>query len=267
MINVGTHALHARIVGIGGPVVVIDPGMGTRAEEWYSLQDSLATWTRVVVYDRAGYGSSDRGPLPRSSLQEVAELKSLLDTQDILGPYVMVGHSLGGLNVQVFADRNPDLVEGLVLLDPPPLAWITGEGFPELRNMADAMTAEWQGIADRGRMSGDATERAEAAFFEMMASEHREMFGESGRLAADITSFGHLPMTVIASGMPNPAFGEVAEEYQGFWVDQSRRLAEKSSEGEFVVARESSHMLHRDVPQLVLSRILAVVEAGRQPRP
>lgn len=74
-------------------------------------------------------------------------------------------------------------------------------------------------------------------------------------------------MAVIASGRPNPAFGEAAEGYQEFWIEQSRRLAENSSEGEFVFARESSHGLHRDVPQLVLSRILAVVEAARRHRP
>lgn len=265
MVDVGSHALHTRIVGNGHPVVVIDGGIAARAEEWYALQDTLAARTQVVVYDRAGYGASEPGPLPRHSAREVGELKALLDAANVPGPYVLVGHSLGALNAQAFAASHPEAVAGLVLLDPPPLGWLVGDSFPELRRMADEMTEEWQGIADQGSDSESAAQRAEASFFSMIASEHREMFGESARLVEGIRSFGNLPLIVVASGIPNPAFREAAQDFQEFWANQSRALAEKSSQGEFVFAEESTHMLHQDAPHVVWDLVFSLLPGSQSP--
>ncbi|NIP82175.1 MAG: alpha/beta fold hydrolase, partial [Gemmatimonadetes bacterium] len=160
------------------------------------MQDSLAGRTRVVVYDRAGYGASEPGPLPRHAAREADELRALLEAASVDGPYVLVGHSLGGLNAQVFAARYRDDVAGLVLLDPPPLGWLLGDRFPGLRRMAEAMTDDWQRLADRRPDAADPGARAEADFFRMIASEHREMLGGSARQAAAIDSFGDLPVTV-----------------------------------------------------------------------
>lgn len=264
LLSVGGHALHVRIRGAGGPPVIIDAGIGSLAEEWYPLQDALSSGTLVVVYDRAGYGASEPGPLPRDGGREADEVKALLDAASVPGPYVLVGHSLGGLNVQVFAARYPEDVAGLVLLDPPPLRWILGEGFPDLREMAMAMTAEWEARAGELAGSDSPAERAQADFLRTIASEHREMFGRSARLAADIRSFGDIPLRVIASGVPNPAFGDDAEEFQEHWAGQSRQLAAKSERGEFVFVENSTHALHRDAADLVRATILAVVSEARR---
>lgn len=258
-ISVGSHALHVRVRGEGPAAVVIDTGLAGGSEEWHALQDALASEALVVVYDRAGYGASEPGPLPRDSGREIDELKALLESISVPGPFVLVGHSLGGLNAQVFAARYPEDVAGLVLLDPPPLAWIQGERYADLRGMAEQMTDEWQDIADRGAASSDEGERAEAAFFRMIASEHREMFGESARLAAGIETFGDTPVTVIASGVPNHMFGDVAEEYQEYWADQSRAIAAKSNRGDFVFAEQSTHRLHEEAADLVLAGILSML--------
>jgi len=258
-VHIGTHALHARVLGEGSPSVVIDIGIASRSEEWYSIQDQLAHETTVIVYDRAGYGASEPGPLPRDSGREMDELKALLDASSVSGPFVLVGHSLGALNIQVFAARYPEYVAGMVLLDPPPLGWLWGEEYPGLHAIAEQMTDEWQEIADRGLASSEPTERAEAAFFAMIASEHNEMFGESARLASAIETFGEVALVVIASGVPNPMFGDVAQDFQSYWADQSRAIAAKSAHGEFILAEESSHRLHEDAAELVLTSILSVV--------
>ena len=258
-IHIGTHALHARVLGEGSPAVVVNIGIASRSEEWRSLQEQLAEETTVLVYDRAGYGASEPGPLPRDSGREMDELKALLDASSIPGPFVLVGHSLGALNVQVFAARYPGYVAGMVLLDPPPLGWLLGEKYSGLLAMAEQMTDEWQAIADRGLVSSEPAERAEAAFFAMIASEHREMLGESARLAAAIETFGNTPLIVIASGVPNPMFGDVAEEYQSYWAHQSRAVAAKSTRSDFVLAEESSHRLNEEAVELVLASILSVV--------
>lgn len=263
MIDIGTHSLHAHVLGDGRPAIVLDVGIASRSDEWYPLQNRLARETTVLVYDRAGYGESEAGPLPRDSGREADELKSLLEASSVPGPYVLVGHSLGALNLEVFAARHPENVAGLVLLDPPPLGWLLGERFPELLVLAERMTNEWQAVADRGSAPGDTVAAREAAFYRMIASEHRELTAKSARLAAAIATFGDIPLIVIASGKPNPMLGEVAGEYQDYWIDQSRAVARKSTRGQFVLAKESTHMLHKEAADTVFASVRTVVRDAK----
>jgi len=264
LVSVGTHRLHIRCLGTGSPAVVIDAGLGDRAAGWDPLLPRLAERTRSCAYDRAAYPPSEPGPFPRHSAQVAAELQALLAAAEVDGPYLLVGHSIGGLNVQVFAASYPDDVAGLVLLDPPPLAWIGGEGFPGLREMADGMTTQWQEESARLLAEPDAEARRQGEFLRALASEHGEMFGASAAAAARIESFGRTPLLVVASGRPAPQFGELADEYQRFWIDQSRRLARKSERGEFVLIEDSSHNLYTDAPDRVVDGILAVLGRARQ---
>ena len=263
MVDVGSHSLHAVVAGQGAPPVVFDGGIGARSDEYRQLQERIAAVTTTVVYDRAGYGASEVGPLPRDSRTEVEELRRLLAALELRGPYVLVGHSLGGLNVEVYASLHPEEVAGLVMLDPPPLGFIRGENYPGLISMAAQMTDEWQRIADADLESEDAQERAEAGFFTMLASEHREMFAASAIEASAVASFGDIPVVVVASGVPNPAFGEVADEYQRYWAAESEALSAKSSRGRFILAGESSHMLQQEAPDLVAEVVLSMVDSLR----
>jgi len=263
MVDVGTHRLRAVVAGRGTPAVVIDGGIGAGAEEYRDLQSRLAAETTVVAYDRAGYGDSEPGPLPRDSGTEAQELRALLRGLGVPGPYVLVGHSLGGLNVQVYAGRYPDDVAGLVLLDPPPLGWLHGEQYADLLTMAQQVTERWQQAADRGRDAADPQARREAQFMRMLASEHSEMPGTSARLAEEIETFRDIPLQVIASGVANPAFGADAAGYQGYWIEQSRALASKSSRGTFALAGDSTHRLHTEAADLVAESILSIVRGAR----
>jgi pimeloyl-ACP methyl ester carboxylesterase len=247
-VDIGTHSLHIVRAGEGSPAVVVDVGIAARSEEWASIRERIAQVTSICTYDRAGYGRSGVGPFPRDAGRAADELHALLEAASIPGPYLLVGHSLGGLHMQIFADRYPDEVAGMVLLDPPPLSWIRGERYTDLLSMAEQMTAEWQGIADGGGENAD--------FFRTIASEHREMLGASAEQAAAIESFGDLPLIVIAAGVPNPMFGDIAEEYQRYWIEQSRMISAKSTHGELVIAQDSTHMLHTDAEELVVKSIL-----------
>jgi pimeloyl-ACP methyl ester carboxylesterase len=264
LVGIGSHRLQIHVEGKGAPAVVVDAGITDQLEKLRPLQQRLARVTKVIAYNRAGYGRSEPGPLPRHAGREAEELKALLKKASVPGPYVLVGHSLGALNVQVYASKYPNDVAGMVLLDPPPLSFILGREYPELRAMADRMTAEWQASADSAAMSADPGERAKSAFFRMIASEHREMFGETARMAEAISTFGDMPLVVIAAGKPNPAFGKVAEAYQDYWIAQSRALAKKSTKGKFVLAEGASHYLYMDAPELVARNILSVVEEVRE---
>lgn len=262
-VDVGTHSLRAIVAGEGIPVVVFDGGIGAAGDEYAGLRDRVAAITTAVTYDRAGYGGSEPGPLPRDAAREASELAVLLRGLGLDGPYVLVGHSLGGLNAQVFAEANPEDVAGMVLLDPPPLSFILGEDYTELGGMAEQMTAEWQGIADRGAGAEGVAARSESEFFRMLASEHREMFGRSADLAAGIETFGDIPLVVVASGVPNPMFGAVAAAYQEYWVEESRKLAARSERGELVFEADSTHRLHEDAAETVERRIVSVVAVVR----
>lgn len=266
LVDVGTHRLQVRVEGTGFPTVVIDAGLGDGSDKLRPLQARLAKSTRVVTYDRAGYEPSEAGPLPRDAAREAQELRLLLEKAEVPGPYVIVGHSLGALNAQLFAARFPTDVAGLVLLDPPPQAFIAGQEFRELAAMAERMTAEWQANADRGAGAANPAGRAQAAFFRTLASEHREMFGASARQVAAIATFGDVPLVVVASGKANPAFGESAARFQAFWIEQSRALAGKSSRGKFALAPESSHYLYVDAPELVAQTVVEVLQEAHHLR-
>lgn len=117
MIDVGGYKLHIIDKGEGEPVVVIDPGMGCNSLSWGLVYPEIAKFTRVVVVDRAGYAWSDTSTLPRTSENIVKELHTLLHNGNIPGPYILVGHSFGGVNVRLYASKYPQDVAGVVLVD------------------------------------------------------------------------------------------------------------------------------------------------------
>ena len=117
---VGGHQLEILVEGISRetPTVILESGLGGRIEGWSKVRESLRTVTRVVSYHRAGIGGSQPGPIPRSADQIVTELRSALRQLNIRPPYILVGHSIGGMYVRAFAGQHPDEVAALVLLDP-----------------------------------------------------------------------------------------------------------------------------------------------------
>jgi len=267
MVDIGSHNLHIHCLGRKrsdrSPTVVIDVGFGDSYANWHTIQEQIGQDTQVCAYDRAGYGLSEPGPFPRTSQQIVAELRILLDNAQVAPPYVLVGHSLGGLNMQVFASQYPDLVAGALLLDPPPLRFITGERFPELYQMAKGETGALFAAAEQAKRATDPEERAKATYYRTLASEHAMMTAQSAEQAAAIASFGEMPLIVLASGKPNPAFGDSAEAFQQFWIEQNQTLVAKSTNGTCILAEESGHHLYADAPGLVLDAIRQIIDQVR----
>jgi len=117
LIDVGGHRLHINCEGKGNPTVVMEAGAGDFSFDWSLVEPTVAKFSRVCTYDRAGYAWSEPGPTPRTLRQIVYELHTGLANGKIKGPYVMVGHSLGGLIVRQFAARYPAEVVGIILVD------------------------------------------------------------------------------------------------------------------------------------------------------
>ena len=117
LIDVGGHRLHLYCTGSGGPTVVLEPGGGASSSDVGWITPAVARDSRVCVYDRAGRGWSDPADGPQDGAHIAADLHTLLQRAKVPGPYVLAGHSFGGLYVQSFAAQFPDQVAGMVLLD------------------------------------------------------------------------------------------------------------------------------------------------------
>jgi pimeloyl-ACP methyl ester carboxylesterase len=117
ILDVDGHAMHILCMGKGGPTVILEAGGGYFSTIWTRVQPKVAQSTRVCAYDRAGYGWSGPRPEPRDARQVATELHSLLAQAGVEPPYVMVGHSVGGIYIRVYNAQYPGEVVGMVLLD------------------------------------------------------------------------------------------------------------------------------------------------------
>jgi pimeloyl-ACP methyl ester carboxylesterase len=117
MVEVDSHLMHIHCTGEGSPTVILEAGAYSFSPEWYWVQQQLEQTNRVCSYDRAGNGWSEAVDGPRDGLTLVQELHSLLQQAGVTGPYVMVGHSLGGVLAPIYASQYPDETVGLVLVD------------------------------------------------------------------------------------------------------------------------------------------------------
>lgn len=117
LIDIGGYRLHLNCTGRNGPTVVLIPGGGDFSFDWSLVQSAVSNSARICSYDLAGFAWSDPGPVPRTLRQEAFELHELLKAARIKGPYVLVGHSLGGLIARVYAEQYPTEVAGMLLID------------------------------------------------------------------------------------------------------------------------------------------------------
>src|SRR3954468_299908 len=113
----GSRSLYLDCMGSGIPAVVLEAGLGNSSRTWRSVQPQLGHLTRTCAYDRAGFGNSLAMPGVHNAADEIKDLQQLLDRAGIGQPYVLVGHSLGGLLVRLFARAHPDQIAGVVLVD------------------------------------------------------------------------------------------------------------------------------------------------------
>jgi pimeloyl-ACP methyl ester carboxylesterase len=119
MVDLGGYRIHLYCTGKGKQTIVLSPGGGDFSFGWYLVQQQVQTFARVCSYDRAGYAWSDPGPQPLTFRQEAYELELALKLSGEKGPYILVGHSLGGLVAETFAEGYPDETAGMVLVDAP----------------------------------------------------------------------------------------------------------------------------------------------------
>ena len=238
LVDVEGHKLSYKVAGAGEPTVVLEYGLGGSSGDWDSVFPAVARFTRVVSYDRAGYGKSGPGPAPRSQEQLAKELHTLLHNAGIMPPYVLVGHSLGGANIRAFAYLFKDEVAGLVFVDPFQERVFASQTKAEL----DAAMAQ-QANAMKGAPAGPLEE------WKFISGEVRNGFPQ-------LTAYGpppDVPMMIIVSGRDRPPrWATSAIEEFTPWVTHAH-------EAGMVFTTDNPHNVMAADPELVISSIRRVV--------
>jgi pimeloyl-ACP methyl ester carboxylesterase len=141
-VDIDSQKYRIKEFGKGEMTVIFESGMSDSLEVWGAIPDSVAKYARVFLYDRADIGKSDTSRIERTIPNMVFELRSILENQNISPPYILIGHSLGGLITRYFASNHPEEVKGLLLLDPAPESYWNSMSKKELKEYIRGGT-EW----------------------------------------------------------------------------------------------------------------------------
>jgi pimeloyl-ACP methyl ester carboxylesterase len=299
MVDVGGFRMHINCQGdpSAGPAVVMDAGNGEPSLVWASVQPAVAEFARVCAFDRAGLGWSEPSPNPRTLSNFVDEQRTLLARAGVEPPYVLVGHSAGGLHARVYAHEYPDDVAGMVLVDaghedldvrpPEPLVKtakrtmnVMGWTLPLLQMLSSIGFWALVPAAVERLWPSPIPEEARDAFVGMAASG-TQWFGTAGKETAAVwnnlaaaramrlPSLGDMPLVVLSRGKTqmSPGPGISAEDVEQFRVaneEMQAELATLSTRGKQIIAEDCGHHIQVEQPELVIDAIRKVVEAVRE---
>jgi pimeloyl-ACP methyl ester carboxylesterase len=249
--DIGGRRLFLRCTGYRSPTVVFEGGL---THDWFELQNRLTPFTRVCSYDHPNgpWSRSDPAPIPRTARDDVADLHALLRVAHVPGPYVLAGHSNGGLFTQLYASTHPRQVAGLILIDavhaayhPRRLAMLKPLLPPEVWQALrrEAMTPQPR-LLDPERV-------------DIWTSERQT------RVALRRSPLRPMPLVVLARGRPEDPGAAFVEQDERLWRHLQRELAHLVPGGRLVVATNSGHDIQHQQPELVLEAIGDVVRAVR----
>jgi pimeloyl-ACP methyl ester carboxylesterase len=303
LVDLGSHRLHLLSAGEGAPAVIFESGLMSTILTWKDIQPEIAKSTLTICYDRAGLGWSDLGPAPRDAGRIVDELHNLLERAAIPAPYILVGHSFGGLTTRLFAGRYAEEVAGLVLIDPVvPQEWDPASEHNQKRirtgsrilRRASALSrwgalrfVSWMlrsgvkplaeplvRLMSRGAPKGDGTSKS-PLFWNLPPGE-REMapvFWVQPKFTATIASqLEQLPVSAaqVSNARPDledkPLVVISAADTPQARREEHAAIAALSSAGEHITADHSGHWVMVDQPGLVRDAIFRVLELARRQR-
>ena len=225
LVDVGGHSLHLRCSGSGSPTVILEPGAGEMSAGLAWIEPAVADDTTVCVYDRAGRGWSEAADAPQDAAGIATDLHTLLERGDVPGPYLLAGHSFGGLYVLTFAALYPDEVAGMVLVDStapasptmPAPATTDGSGSYELEAHVSALLSSTARLgvgrllarADYGSLPSQARDEARASLatvshFQSTIDEYL-LANASTKQAAALTDLAGKPLVVLTAGSGSSA--------------------------------------------------------------
>jgi pimeloyl-ACP methyl ester carboxylesterase len=266
MVDVGGHRLFLQCSGDGSPTVILESGGGADSSAWLEVMMGINTTTRVCAYDRANLGRSDTTTSPRTYREMTRDLQALLENAHIGGPYILVGWSMGGMLMRIFADEHPGEVAGVVLVD---------SGHPDMGQRLLACVPE--------ESSGEPENiQFLRQFFTWMSQSNASGFPNvegvdtyvNDQQAREVESVGDLPLVVISQGPNIPGLGlpmitaqgplpaEIDACLQQTWQDMQGELGGLSSNTTRLTAL-GGHMIPVEQPQLIIDAILGLLNEAR----
>jgi pimeloyl-ACP methyl ester carboxylesterase len=275
LIDVGGHRLHLHCTGSGSPTVVLQPGGGDFSSAMAWIAPAVASQTRVCVYDRAGRGWSESAEGPQDAIQIATDLHTLLQRGDVPGPYVLAGHSFGGLYILTYADRYPDEVAGMVLVDstnpateadPEKATAYDGGSYDAVTGRVAALGAaaarvglvRLVGSFGYGSLPPQSRDEVRAATATAdYASGWIDEFVQanaSGAEAAMLTDFGDKPLVVLTAGAEtDPTHDAAQTKLATLSTDSSHRVVEGASHAGLIMDEHYAKATTRAVLDVVAS--------------
>ncbi len=262
LIDIGGRNLHMAVRGSGAPTIVIEAGMGEPPIEsgsWNAVVEELSKSNRVVLYDRAGLGRSDPAPkLPRTGADVAADLEAILAKAAVPGPYLLVGHSYGGIHLRIFASRFPDKVAGMVLVDAShpdqERRWLAAFG-PAPANETETLRKVREHLASRGTPESNPEKIDPKATAEQIQG------------ARDL---GDKPLVILTHSAGFKIDPSLPDEHlariESVWTaiqDGYRRLSTRST---LIQSKTGGHNLPGEDPALVIAGVRSAL-AQLAPRP
>jgi len=277
LIDVVGYKMHIHCSGQGTPAVILDSGMGDSYISWSKVQPQIAKFTRICSYDRSGLGYSESGPRPRTSKVMAEELHQLLHNAEIPPPYILVGHSMGGYNVRLFASLYRSEVAGMVLVDSSHPE--QQKRFPqELSDLDKTWLREQEFLAFStpfgiprllGFCGNDAKIRAVDCNFHSAREGVAELktVAESAAQTAATGSLGDMPLAVLSHDpdKPDPDLPfDLLQPTNDAWQQMQEELSHLSTRGTHVIAKHSGHYIQLDRPDQVIEAVRKVMNEARQ---
>lgn len=233
--------LYCKYSRKGDPSVIFIAGLGDSCETWIEVQDRILLEASTLSYDRANIGKSQKAPVPRTCRDLVEELSELLLVLDLEPPYILVGHSFGGLVARLYASLYPQFISGIVLVD----------AAPEYKELAYEKVLPEKLVAENRE------------YYEnpMLNSERIDKI-QSYKQIVDHFQESDIPLSIITRGLPDIGDGE--------WPSQEILEIEQRLQAEFLrlstsskqrIAGHSGHYIHHDEPEIVIDEIMAMLEA------
>jgi pimeloyl-ACP methyl ester carboxylesterase len=294
LVDIGGLRLHINCTGAGSPAVILEAGPNDSSVIWQLVQSDISKFTRVCAYDRAGFGWSDAPNEPRSSSNVANELDHLLIRASVPGPYVLVGHDFGTLDLRVFTSRHRQEVAGMVFVDSvhpdmhhrPPfndaaqetltnvyyhlMPWTVILGVPRILGWCRANFTFPNPPKEWARLVPEAT--AQYCRLQSWRAEQAQVTDEDGSFPATTGPFGDMPLIVLSHDPQGNDFGGFFSpaklvEAEHAWMEMQGELRGLSSRSKWIVAKGSPHWIQIHRPQLVAAEVQEIVNDARGTAP